>query len=208
MNQIRNTLDNARNWWDDLAFTSVQRKSLLALAVLIIASSGVLFLLGASEEIVAAEVTEIEMPETVMLLVVDVAGAVLNPGVYSLPMNSRVIDAINAAGNVLKGADVSDINLARLLKDGEQVYVYAASRGSSSSRSTARSAPPRNTGPIAINRASAKELEALDGIGPVLAGRIIAYRNANGPFVTLEALLEVSGIGPAKFAQFKEKIRL
>ena len=208
MNQIRNTLDNARNWWDDLAFTSVQRKSLLALAVLIIASSGVLFLRGASEEIVAAEVTEIEMPETVVLLVVDVAGAVLNPGVYSLPMNSRVIDAINAAGNVLKGADVSDINLARLLKDGEQVYVYAASRGSSSSRSTARSAPPRNTGPIAINRASAKELEALDGIGPVLASRIIAYRNANGPFVTLEALLEVSGIGPAKFAQFKEKIRL
>jgi competence protein ComEA len=208
MNQIRNTLDNARNWWDDLAFTSVQRKSLLALAVLIIASSGVLFLRGASEEIVAAEVTEIEIPETVMLLVVDVAGAVLNPGVYSLPMNSRVIDAINAAGNVLKGADVSDINLARLLKDGEQVYVYAASRGSSSSRSTARSAPPRNTGPIAINRASAKELEALDGIGPVLASRIVAYRNANGPFVTLEALLEVSGIGPAKFAQFKEKIRL
>jgi competence protein ComEA len=208
MNQIRNTLDNARNWWDDLAFSSTQRKSLLALAILIIASSGVLFLRGASEEIVAAEVTEIEMPETVVLLVVDVAGAVLNPGVYSLPMNSRVIDAINAAGNVLKGADVSDINLARLLKDGEQVYVYTASRGSSSSRSTARSAPPRNTGPIAINRASAKELEALDGIGPVLASRIIAYRNANGPFVTLEALLEVSGIGPAKFAQFKEKIRL
>lgn len=208
MNQIRNTLDNARNWWDDLAFTSIQRKSLLALAILIIASSGVLFLRGASEEIVAAEVTEIEMPETVVLLVVDVAGAVLNPGVYSLPMNSRVIDAINAAGNVLKGADVSDINLARLLKDGEQVYVYAASRGSSSSRSTARSAPPRNTGPIAINRASAKELETLDGIGPVLASRIIAYRNVNGPFVTLEALLEVSGIGPAKFAQFKEKIRL
>lgn len=208
MNQIRNTLDNARNWWEDLAFTSVQRKSLLALAILIVASSSVLFLRGASEEIVAAEVTEIEIPETVAMLVVDVAGAVLNPGVYSLPMNSRVIDAINAAGNVLKGADVSDINLARLLKDGEQVFVYAASRGSSSSRSTARSAPPRNTGPIAINRASAKELEALDGIGPVLASRIIAYRNANGPFVTLEALLEVSGIGPAKFAQFKEKIRL
>jgi competence protein ComEA len=112
MNQIRNTLDNARNWWDDLAFTSTQRKSLLALAILIIASSGILFLRGASEEIVAAEVTEIEMPETVVLLVVDVAGAVLNPGVYSLPMNSRVIDAINAAGNVLKGADVSDINLS------------------------------------------------------------------------------------------------
>ena len=208
MNQIRNTLDNARNWWDDLAFTSVQRKSLLALAILIVTSSGVLFLRGASEEVIAAEVTEIEILETVVMLVVDVAGAVRNPGVYSLPMNSRVIDAISAAGNVLKGADVSDINLARLLKDGEQVYVHAAARASSSSRSTARSAPPRNTGPIAINRASAKELEALDGIGPVLASRIVAYRNANGPFVTLEALLEVSGIGPAKLAQFKEKIRL
>ena len=116
--------------------------------------------------------------------------------------------AIDAAGNVLKGADVSDINLARILKDGEQVYVHVASRAISSSRSTARSAPPQNTGPIAINRASAKELEALDGIGPVLASRIIAYRNANGPFVTLEALLEVSGIGLVKLSQFKEKIRL
>jgi competence protein ComEA len=208
MNQIRNTLENARNWWEDLAFTSVQRKSLLALAILIIASSGVLLLRGTSEEIVAAEVAEIEMPEAVVLLVVDVAGAVLNPGVYSLPINSRVVDAIAAAGNVLKGADVSDINLARILKDGEQIYVYAASRGSTSSRTTARTAPPRSSGPIAINRATAKELEALDGIGPVLASRIIAYRNANGPFVTLESLLEVSGIGPAKFAQFKEKIRL
>jgi competence protein ComEA len=208
MNQIRNTLENARNWWEDLAFTSVQRKSLLALAILIIASSGVLLLRGTSEEIVAAEVAEIEMPEAVVLLVVDVAGAVLNPGVYSLPINSRVVDAIAAAGNVLKGADVSDINLARILKDGEQIYVYAASRGSTSSRTTARTAPPRNSGPIAINRATAKELEALDGIGPVLASRIIAFRNANGPFVTLESLLEVSGIGPAKFAQFKEKIRL
>ena len=208
MNQIRNTVENARNWWEDLAFTSVQRKSLLALAILIIASSGVLLLRGTSEEIVAAEVTEIEMPEAVVLLVVDVAGAVLNPGVYSLPINSRVVDAIAAAGNVLKGADVSDINLARVLKDGEQIYVYAASRGSTSSRSTVRTAPPRSSGPIAINRATAKELEALDGIGPVLASRIIAYRNVNGPFVTLESLLEVSGIGPAKFAQFKEKIRL
>ena len=208
MNQIRNTVENARNWWEDLAFTSVQRKSLLALAILIIASSGVLLLRGTSEEIVSAEVTEIEMPEAVVLLVVDVAGAVLNPGVYSLPINSRVVDAIAAAGNVLKGADVSDINLARVLKDGEQIYVYAASRGSTSSRSTVRTAPPRSSGPIAINRATAKELEALDGIGPVLASRIIAYRNANGPFVTLESLLEVSGIGPAKFAQFKEKIRL
>jgi competence protein ComEA len=208
MNQIHNTLDNARNWWDDLKFSPLQRKSLMVLAAVIVASSSFLVLRGSSEEIVQAAPPQIGMPAATTMLMVDVAGAVLKPGVYSLPMNSRVIDAITAAGNVLKDADVSDINLARILKDGEQVYVYPPSRGGGSARSSVRSAPPRNTGPVALNRASAKDLEALDGIGPVLASRIIAYRNANGPFLTLEALLEVSGIGPAKFAQFKEKIRL
>jgi competence protein ComEA len=208
MNQIQNTLENARNWWDDLKFSPLQRKSLMVLAGVIVASSSLLVLRGSSQEIVQTAPAQIEMPMATTMLMVDVAGAVLKPGVYSLPMNSRVIDAITAAGNVLKGADVSDINLARILKDGEQVYVYPPSRGGGSSRSTVRSAQPRNTGPVALNRASAKDLEALDGIGPVLASRIIAYRNANGPFLTLEALLEVSGIGPAKFAQFKEKIRL
>ncbi len=208
MNQIHKTLDNARNWWDDLKFSPLQRKSLMVLAGVIVASSSLLVLRGSSQEIVEAAPPQIEMPAATTMLMVDVAGAVLKPGVYSLPMNSRVIDAITAAGNVLKGADVSDINLARILKDGEQVYVYPPSRRGGSSRSSVRSAEPRNTGPVALNRASAKDLEALDGIGPVLASRIIAYRNANGPFLTLEALLEVSGIGPAKFAQFKEKIRL
>ena len=207
MNQLRNTLDNARNWWEDLNFSTLQRKSLLVLALVIVASSGFLVLRGPSEEIVQVA-PQIEMPTVTTHLMVDVAGAVLKPGVYALPMNARVIDAITAAGNVLKGADVSDINLARILKDGEQVYVYPPSRSGGSARSSVRNAPTRSTGPIVLNRASAKELEALDGIGPVLATRIIAYRNANGPFVTLEALLEVSGIGPAKFAQFKEKIRL
>ncbi len=208
MNQIRTTLDNARNWWDDLHFSPLQRKSLLVLALVIIASSSFLVLRGTSQEVVQVAPPEIEMPTVTTHLMVDVAGAVLKPGVYALPMNARVIDAITAAGNVLKGADVSDINLARILKDGEQVYVYPPSRGGGSARSTVRNAPSRSSGPVVLNRASAKDLEALDGIGPVLAARIIAYRNANGPFVTLEGLLEVSGIGPAKFAQFKEKIRL
>ena len=208
MNQIRTTLDNARNWWDALHFSPLQRKSLLVLALVIIASSSFLVLRGTSQEVVQVAPPEIEMPTVTTHLMVDVAGAVLKPGVYALPMNARVIDAITAAGNVLKGADVSDINLARILKDGEQVYVYPPSRSGGSARSSVRNAPSRSSGPVVLNRASAKDLEALDGIGPVLAARIIAYRNANGPFVTLEGLLEVSGIGPAKFAQFKEKIRL
>ena len=199
--------ENFRSWWSHISFTSPQKRSLLALSAIVVATSAFFVVRGTSQEIevVAPELT---MVESIAQVTVDVAGAVTNPGVYSLPINSRVIDAITAAGNVLKGADVSDINLARILKDGEQVYVYPPSRNGGSARSSVRNAPTRSSGPIVLNRASAKELEALDGIGPVLAARIIAYRNANGPFVTLEALLEVSGIGPAKFAQFKEKIRL
>ena len=204
MNSI---LENFRSWWSHISFTSPQKRSLLALSAIVVATSAFFVVRGTSQEIevVAPELT---MVESVAQVTVDVAGAVLKPGVYALPMNARVIDAITAAGNVLKGADVSDINLARILKDGEQVYVYPPSRNGGSARSSVRNTPTRSSGPVILNRASAKELEALDGIGPVLATRIIAYRNANGPFVTLEALLEVSGIGPAKFAQFKEKIRL
>ena len=110
MNQLRNTLDNARNWWEDLDFSPLQRKSLLVLALIIVASSGFLVLRGTSEEIVQVAPPQIEMPTVTTHLMVDVAGAVLKPGVYALPMNARVIDAITAAGNVLKGADVSDIN--------------------------------------------------------------------------------------------------
>ncbi|MEY2815298.1 MAG: hypothetical protein RIS05_1046, partial [Actinomycetota bacterium] len=176
MSQFRNALDNARNWWEDLRFSPLQRKSLLALAVVIIASSSIYVLRGSSQEIVQAASTEIEMPSETAHLMVDVAGAVLKPGVYELPINARVIDAITAAGNVLEGADVSDVNLARVLKDGEQIYIYPPSRNGGSARSTTRSAPPRKSGPVMLNRASAKDLEALDGIGPVLAARIIAYR--------------------------------
>ena len=208
MNQLRNTLDNARNWWEDLNFSSLQRKSLLVLALVIITSSGFLVLRGTSEEIVQVAPPQIEMPTVTTHLMVDVAGAVLKPGVYALPMNARVIDAITAAGNVLKGADVSDINLARILKDGEQVYVYPPSRNGGSARSSVRNTPTRSSGPVILNRASAKELESLDGIGPVLAARIVAYRKLNGPFLTIEDLLKVSGIGVAKYSQFKEKLRV
>jgi len=132
--------------------------------------------------------------------------------VYSLPINSRVIDAIKAAGDTVKGADVSDINLARIIKDGEQVYIYPpqnhSQKGSGTVRVSPQRAKARVTGPISLNRASAKELESLDGIGPVLAARIVAYRKVNGPFLTVEDLLKVSGIGTAKYGQFKEKLRV
>ena len=159
---------------------------------------------GSSQEVVAAPVP-LEVEEVVVqTLMVDVAGAVVNPGVYSLPLNARVFEAIKAAGGLKKGADASDVNQARILKDGEQIYIYPASTSSASAAKKVL----RKNGPVMINRATVKEFESLDGIGPVLAGRIVAFRKANGPFTAIEDLLKVPGIGSSTFAKFKEKLRV
>ena len=207
MEHLQIQFENLRNWWHDLQFSSIQKRSLFAVALLVIAISGFFVVNGSSQEVIAAPPVP-AMETHAPLVTVDVAGAVNKPGVYALPGNSRVIDAIKAAGNTITGADVSDINLARIIRDGEQVYVYPPVVRNGISQSRILTLKPRVNGPIILNRASAKELEALSGIGPVLASRIIAYRTAHGPFVALEELLKVSGIGAAKFAQFKAKIRL
>ena len=131
-------------------------------------------------------------------------GAVNNPGVYTLTGKSRVIDAIKAAGDSAPGADLSTINLARVLNDGEQIYVDSTvvnSRGVRVSKAIPR-------GPININRATARQLDALDGVGPVIAQRIVDYRKINGSFLSIDDLQKVSGIGAAKFAQIKAKVRI
>ena len=194
-----------RNWWANITFSISQKRSLLSISALVIALSFFLVMRGATEEIPLAP-EGLSVTEAVAQVTVDVAGAIKNPGVYTLPANSRVMDAIKAAGDKLKGADLSDINLARIIKDGEQIYVDPIYKAGASIRTGSKAAVPR--GPININRASASELDSLDGIGPVIAKRIIAYRTTNGAFLAVEDLLKVSGIGDAKLAQFKEKIRV
>ena len=197
-------LSHIRNWWGDLHYSSLQKRGLAIIAGLVILITALFVFRGSSQEVVAAPAPlEIESIST-QTLMVDVEGAVVNPGVYSLPLNARVFEAITAAGGLKKGADTSDINQARLLKDGEQIYVYLAS---SSAGGVARPAMRKN-GPIMINRATVKDFESLDGIGPVLANRIVSYRKINGPFAAVEDLLKVPGIGQSKFAQFKEKLRV
>jgi competence protein ComEA len=197
-------LSKVSNWWSDLHYSSLQKRGLAIIAILVVAISTLFVLRGSSQEVVAAPAPlEIENIAQ-QTLMVDVAGAVVNPGVYSLPLNARVVEAIKAAGGLKKGADTSDINQARILKDGEQIYVYpAAISGGGVSRPAVR-----KNGPIMINRATVKDFESLDGIGPVLANRIVAYRKTNGPFTSIEDLLKVPGIGQSKFAQFKEKLRV
>jgi competence protein ComEA len=145
-------------------------------------------------------VEQVQAPQ----IFVDVTGAVNTPGVYTLTASSRVIDAIKAAGGSAPGADLSTINLARVLADGEQIYVDAAVTNSKG----VRVSTTKRSGPININRATVGDFDSLDGIGPVIANRIVSYRKTHGPFITVEDLQKVSGIGAAKFAQIKSKIRV
>ena len=201
MEKIKDLWERINYWWHDLAYSDTQKRALLIVGVgLLVLSSFVVFR-GSSKEVIAAPQIpiEISIPE----VTVDVAGAVNNPGVYSLPAQSRVIDALRAAGNSVTGSDLSDLNLARVVKDGEQIYVNPTVRTVNGKRIIKKVVP---RGPININRASAKEFDGLAGIGPVIAKRIVEYRRINGPFMTIEDLQKVSGIGSAKFEEFKSKV--
>jgi len=126
-----------------------------------------------------------------------VTGAVGQPdSVITLPPGSRVQDAIDAAGGVTENADLERVNLAQVLRDGDQVHVPQI--GVETSLPT-----PSGGGIVHINSATVEELDSLPGIGPALAQAIIDYRNANGPFADMAALDEVSGIGPALLEQLQ-----
>jgi competence protein ComEA len=137
-------------------------------------------------------------------VIVNVAGKVANPGVYKLPMGSRVVDAINLAGNQLKGVDISDINLARVLVDGEQILVgtppAAAAKKAAAKISTSN--------PLDLNRATAAQLDTLPGIGPVTAQRILDYRSKVGRINSVDELKKISGLGGAKFEEIKNLLRV
>ena len=129
-------------------------------------------------------------------ITVHVAGWVERPGLVELPEGSRVADAVAGAGGLLPGAISAAVNLAAPVTDGEQVVIP----GPDDTASVARS----GDGKVHLNRATAAELENLPGVGPVLAGRIVDFRDANGPFETLEDLLDVPGIGEAKLSSLRD----
>jgi len=202
MEHLRNAYESISNWWFDLHYTPNQKRGLLVVSALLLLISFFIVVRGNTQP-PEVEVTAAIIVQEVEIFV-DVAGAVNNPGVYSLSGKSRVIDAIKAAGDSAPGADLSTINLARIVSDGEQIYVDSSSSGRSSG------SVKRNirTGPINLNRATKSQLDTLDGIGPVIAQRIIDFRKVNGPFLTIDDIQKVSGIGTAKFAQIKSKIQV
>jgi competence protein ComEA len=168
---------------------------------------------------------------TPLLLRIHVVGAVKNPGVYYLSQTSIVQDGLDAAGGLLPDADPTGLNLASLLTDGQQLSVPTQPTRVPTVPSTptvgpgtptltpepatpiptAASAPAAAAQPAAgnlinINTAAQAELESLPRIGPAIAQRIIDYRTANGPFTTIEQIMNVKGIGPATFEQIKNFI--
>lgn len=147
-------------------------------------------------ESVSASPREIAPPSSTVF--VHVAGLVAQPGVYELPVDSRVFDAIAAAGGLTDKADGTSINLARAVQDGEQIVVGEA--GASTAASTG--------GKLNINRADASDFDTLPRIGPTLADRIVAYRDEHGPFPSIDALGNVPGIGDVTLAGFRDQLTL
>lgn len=145
-------------------------------------------------------------------VMVHVAGKVRDPGVFTLPGGARVADAVKAAGGARGGSATGTLNLARRLVDGEQILVgVAAPPGavmSSSSSSSSSASPLAPDQLMDLNTATTDQLEQLPGVGEVLAGRIAEFRDTRGGFRSVDQLKEVTGIGPAKFADLKDKVRV
>ncbi len=142
---------------------------------------------------------------------VHVAGCVLNPGMYSIAEGARVNDAIELAGGFNDDADQDRINLARVLSDGEQIVVPSKNDSSGNGGASADS-PESATGvsvtisKVNVNTADAAELDAIPGVGPSLAKKIVSDRDANGPFKNIDELARVSGIGDKKLEGMREYV--
>ncbi|MGW0247830.1 helix-hairpin-helix domain-containing protein [Nocardia goodfellowii] len=159
-------------------------------------------------------------PATPTELVVSVVGHVHRPGLVRLPAGSRVADALTAAGTPIPTADLTGLNLAQRLLDGDQVLVGAnpsaatpgtPQLGSGTISTGSPAAPTKGTTPttrLNLNTATESELDALPGVGPITARAIVTWRTTNGPFTDPTQLGEVDGIGPARLARLRDLVRI
>lgn len=152
-------------------------------------------------------------------VVVSVVGLVGQPGLVTLTPGARVADAVSAAGGPLHGADTAGLNLARHVADGEQIVVGMAvpagqrpvlgsSAGPAASGPAPPAAPAKPVGPVDLNSATAEQLDALPGVGPVTAAAIVAWRTANGRFSSIDQLAEIDGIGTARLEKLRPLVRI
>ena len=137
-------------------------------------------------------------------VLVQVVGAVRHPGLVSVPSGARAVDAVAAAGGPTADADESGVNLAGRVVDGQQLVVPRRTRSSHAAVPTPPAAAP--SGPVSLSTATPEQLQTLPRIGPAMAARIIAWREANGGFRSVEDLLKVSGIGARTYAGLKDLV--
>lgn len=151
-------------------------------------------------------------PPPMTQIVVHVGGAVTSPGLYRLPIGSRIDDAIKLAGGALPDADLNRLNLAARLADGQQVMVplqqAAASSALTAGIASAVDGDPATPARINVNRASIPELDGLPGVGPVTAQRIVAYRAEHGPFTRIEQLREAKLVNNSTFEKIKDRVTI
>ncbi|NJN79515.1 MAG: ComEA family DNA-binding protein [Anaerolineales bacterium] len=180
------------------------------------ALAGLLFFVARAP---AGEAIVLQPAPTKAPIAVHVIGAVPRPGLYEFVEGARVQDAIDAAGGLLSSASIESINLAALLEDGQQLIIPYKSGQEPVETFTEDELelPNDNEEPtsedentdtdlVNINTATLEELDSLPGIGPTIAQRIIDYRDENGPFNTIEDILNVSGIGPSTFEEIQDLI--
>jgi competence protein ComEA len=140
-------------------------------------------------------------------LVVAVAGRVVRPGLVRVPAGARVADVLEAAGGPLPGTDLAGVNLARRVSDGEQVAVGVPGAPDAAAPGGPGPGPGAPDAVLDLNTATVAQLDALPGVGPVTAERIVEWRTRNGRFATVEQLREVEGIGERRFGQLRELVR-
>jgi competence protein ComEA len=191
----------------DVRLPALSRRQLfggaVAVAVLLVL---VVRHLGGGGGAVAPAVTPVRAPAkpaAAKLLVIDVAGAVRRPGLYRLRSGSRIDDAIAAAGGATGKAQLDTVNLAAPVADGEQIVVPARGAAAGSAAATPPAPGSSPSAPVDLNSATLEQLEALPGIGPVTAQKILDYRQQHGAFHSVAELQGVPGIGPAHMAQLK-----
>lgn len=205
--------DRLRRGLADLGCSPAELAALAVLLAGAVAALGLLWLLArpGAEEAESPPGVPDGLQAADAELVVHVAGKVTAPGLYRLPAESRVADALEAAGGPLPDAVLDALNLARPLSDGEQLLVpgpapAVGERGGDHATSAAGASAWRPDGLLDLNRASAEDLEQLPGIGPVLAERVVSHREQAGGFRAVGDLRDVPGIGEKKFQALAELV--
>jgi competence protein ComEA len=197
----------------DMPSVSRPRAIAYLVVVLVVLALGGRFLVGAiaqpgepaGQPALALDATSVPEPPPPEV-VVHVVGAVRRPGLYQLPDGSRIDDAIRKAGGARPRADLSFVNLAAPVADGQQILVPTRTKPGATPAGVA--APPAPSGPVHLNTATLEQLDELPGVGPVTAEKILAYREEHGAFQSIDELDAVPGIGPARLEELRQVVAL